>query len=357
MVGVIGCSGDTTEPAPSGNPSQLYVAMQLNQHAINMAVHDTMRLTAATLTGAGTQLMGAGPVRFITKDSSVTVDSTGLVTAQFAIPQTLVYASVTVHGVTHTDSALIQVTPTAPAPLVGFAIQLPPGQDTNVAVNTAGEVVFPPFGLTFPVLSHEATDASGDSIPLLVYYSSTNPVVAQATFISMGGYLNGKLYLGDAVLQAFQVGEATISVETWAYGVVKRSSRTFIVGPPHFAKIRMLAETPVASLTQIGTFTPSAYTVGVGAVVTWEDDSVDVPIDVVFDDSSAVQESIDINSTPYISCLVFNTVCPTATGAGNIPPFQADQNGPGDRARSFPTAGTYTYHSSLYGTRGKIIVR
>jgi hypothetical protein len=360
VAGILACSGDTKEPSAPGNPSQLYVGLQLNQHAINMAVHDTIRLTAAALTG-GTPLSDAGPVHFSTLDSTVTVDSTGLMTARFATPLTVVYARVTTHGVTHTDSAAIQVTPTAPAPLAGFALRLPPGQDTNIAVNfsSATQLEF----VLAPVLYYQATDAGGDSLPpLLVYYSSSDHSVA---FLNSSGpgseseLINGQIYNGDVQLLAFKVGQVTISVETWAYGVAKRSSLTFVVGLPQYAKIQMLGETPVASLTQIGVFSPSSYIVGKGAVVTWEDDSVDVPIDVVFDDSSAVQSTIDIYSFAYIACQLqpSNYVCPTATGAGNILPFQADQNGPATRSRSFPAAGTYTYHSRLYGTSGTIIVR
>jgi hypothetical protein len=358
MVGILGCSGDTTEPAPPGNQTQLYIALQLNQHAINMAVHDTMRLTATALTSAGTPLTSTGQVRFTTQDSSVTVDSTGLVTANLPTPLTIVTARVTVHGVTQTDSAIIQVTPTAPAPLVGLTIQLPPGQATKIAVNH----VYPStisFPGNFPVLSHKATDAGGDSLPpLLVNYTSSDPFVAIVASSSNVEFFNGQLYFGDGVLYAFKVGPVTISADTWAYGVAKRSSLALVIAPPRFAKIFTLAETPVASLTQIGTFYPPNYIIGVGGIVTWEDDSADVPIDVVFDDSNAVQPGIDSNSFAFILCQrIPGNVCPTPTGAGNILPFQADQNGPADRSRAFPTAGTYKYHSRLYGTQGTIIVR
>ena len=360
-TGLLGCSGDTTGPA-AGDLSRLYVALRLNQHAINLAVdppYDTVRLTATALSAAGTALPSAGTIRFSVADSSVTIDSTGLLTAHFATPSVTVIALSTAYGVTHEDSANVQVTATPPAVSVArFTIQLPPGVDTNIAVtyNPGSQ------WLDSPVLTTVATNQAGnDTISgLLVRYSSSDPVVADVSSqVATSQLVKGQLYAGDIALTPTQIGRATITAETWAYGIAKRDSLTFVVGPPHFLTIQMLPKTPITSLTPIGTFNPEHYIVGIGAIVTWENDSVNTPIDVVFDDSGAVQEAETLGSgqLSLFSCSLGIADC-SPTGAGNIPAFHADPaTGPAFRSRSFPVAGTYTYHSRLYGTRGSIIVQ
>ena len=102
-----------------------------------------------------------------------------------------------------------------------------------------------------------------------------------------------------------------------------------------------VSRTPVNSTTPVLAFDPGTLTVGVGASVFFFNNSVDQAIDVVFDDPTNVGES------PLFP-----------SGTGNIAPFTADPVfGPMAAARAFFVPGTYTYHSALYDTQGKIIVQ
>jgi hypothetical protein len=84
----------------------------------------------------------------------------------------------------------------------------------------------------------------------------------------------------------------------------------------------------------------------------------ELPMDVVFDEPDAPQPS------PIPGYVLFY---PTGTGdIGPIPPFILDGQlnpdcyldfyGCQGASRSFPVAGTYHYHSALYGTKGVIVV-
>ena len=85
---LLGCSGsgDTTDPI-SLSPTQLFWAIRLDKHAVNMALippYDTVRLNPQILNAVGNPLTGdTGRVRYSYPDSSVTVDSTGLMTAHY----------------------------------------------------------------------------------------------------------------------------------------------------------------------------------------------------------------------------------------------------------------------------------
>ena len=98
---LLGCSGsgDTTDPV-SLSPTQAFWAVQLDKHAVNLALtppYDTVRLTAHILNAAGSPLAGVtGQVHYSFPDSSVTVDSTGLLHAHYVTNATYVDASV--HG-------------------------------------------------------------------------------------------------------------------------------------------------------------------------------------------------------------------------------------------------------------------
>jgi len=232
--GLLGCSGDTTGYATNPHPlppTQVFWALQLNQHAINMALvapSDTIRLTATPLNAEGTPLANVGRVTYSASDSNVTVDATGLVKANYPTPQTHVTASLTVGGVTLTDSALIQVTPTAfPAPLATFSIQPTPGGiGSNYRISVSIGNLFTDNQLTYcgkHCLPVSATIATGNpatdticninACPLLVYYSSSN---VQAGAIDP--------YAGTGLNAVFVADTLTFFADTWAYGVFKRDS-------------------------------------------------------------------------------------------------------------------------------------
>lgn len=232
---LIGCRQDTTGPTliPA---SQAFYQLVLNQHAINMATaapYDTIRLTAEALTATGTQLTTTNRVKYSALDSNVTVDSTGLVTAHYVTSQTQVTASLTVSGVTLTDVATIQITPTAlPAPLATLSIQPEPDGLDSARAAVDLQYLINNFNGNIPVYATIAAgDPASDTVcnvngcSLLVHFRSSNSAVAGID--PLYGILNFN-GIPDTV---------TFFVETWAYGVAKQDSLKFSVGYAHQANI------------------------------------------------------------------------------------------------------------------------
>jgi hypothetical protein len=355
---VLACGGDTTAPALT--PAQAYWALQLDQHAVTLALtapYDTIQLTAVPLNALGQPLTGLGPAHYSTSDSLITVDSTGLVTAKFVTSgtSTTVVASMTdpVQHVTLADTCFIQVTVTAPsAPLATFAIQVPKG-------------TVMPADQTFAI-STTATDAMGNPIDAVPYFTSSDPSIAQVEPI-LRRILGGR------------TGQVTLYATTWAYGVAKRDSLVFSVVAPANVTINILPFTPTGSTHPILTFWPQTVTVAPGAKVTWANPSFTDSMDVVFDDPTHV-DSVAINAalgfgtgmgdiTPWVQdtagegpisaalCIARGQI--PANAGGSAPPncnlsFYKPAS---QRQRTFPVAGTYHYHSAKWGTSGTIVVQ
>lgn len=361
---VLGCGGDTTGPAPLGQ-TQTYWALQFNDHAVNMATtpsYNTVQLTATPVNAMGASLPDLGPVTYTAADSTVTVSPTGLVTARYVTSGTFVTATLQDRklNLTHADTVFIQVTDTIPQhPLATFSIHPLPGDSAKRAVDA--------FSITQPVF---ATDAAGGPVctatldplsrdyqptcALQVYFTSSDPTVAS-------------IDRTNGTVQAIRPGHVTFYATTLAYGVPERDSLPFVIGWPLTPDVQSSWITPVASLTPVLAFDPPRLIAGVGATVAWGNQNPGDSTDVVFDDSVAVQ--------PGCGAVIGNrglqNYCPVfpPTGSGNIPPFALDTAlltagdvygyyGSEVRARSFPVAGTYFYHSRRYPTAtGEIIVR
>ena len=139
--GVLGCSGgDTTGPV-SLTSTQLYWALRLNVHAVNLALSadSTVQLRVAPVNAAGDTVRGRGlgSVVYTFPDSSVSVSAAGLVTAHYITDSTDVIATMTdsTQSVTHADTVVIQVIATPPAsPLATFSIQPAAGDSAIRAI-------------------------------------------------------------------------------------------------------------------------------------------------------------------------------------------------------------------------------
>jgi hypothetical protein len=359
LVGVLGsvlaCGGDATSPGLT--PTQVYWALQLNQHAVTLAQtapYDTIQLTAVPLNAVGQPLAGLGPVHYSTNDSLVTVDSTGLVTAKFvtlAQQTAKVVASLTdpTQHVTLVDTCFIQVTATVPnAPLATFVIQPTAGSDTVMPVNQGA------YGMRVT-----ATDSIGDPLPAFPYFTSSDPSIARIDRLT--GSISG-----------VRTGQVVLYATTWAYGVAKRDSIPLRVGVRSQATIQVLAVAPTGSTHPILMFWPQIVTVTAGAVVIWKNSSMTDSIDVVFDDPTNVDSvrftafynfgSGEGNIAPWVqdttgSNPVSAMICAKAFG---VPPdcnnFAVINFGP-QRRRIFPVPGSYHYHSTKWGTSGTIVVQ
>ena len=168
---LLGCSGsgDTTDPV-SLTPAQAFWAIRLDKHAVNLALtppYDTVRLNPQILNAVGSPLTGdTGRVRYSFPDSSVTVDSMGLMTAHFVTQGTPLIASFTAQGVTLSDTVFVQVTAAAPSQLATFSLHPADGSPskcegffnlgdvcTTLAV-TAADINGTPVPLTDPISRH-----------------------------------------------------------------------------------------------------------------------------------------------------------------------------------------------------------
>ena len=323
-----GChSNDATAPQTI-DPAHAFWTLQLNQHAVNMSVappYNTFQLTVIPRTATGTVLSVTSPVRYQTPDTSITVSTTGLMTAHFVTSKTSVIASLELQGYTLADTVLVQVTQ-APlsSPLATFSIHPIAGDSAKRSLDTQGYV--------FPIY---ATTADGQSLsisngsPLLVAFRASDLGVASVDSF------------GTLVPQ--RVGHMTVVATTWAYGVAKTDSVLFVVGYGLSAKVSLVLTIVMGGLALLLLHnTASKLILGVGAVVSFCSSDTAHPVNVVFDHPAAVDSG---------SCVGSGDTLP-ATGSGNITPFVPDMPVGDDtvacRARSFPVAGVYRWHTSLY---------
>lgn len=337
---LLGCSGDTTGTTAPLPPAQTYWSLQLNYHAINLAVappYNTVQLSATPLNAIGAPLVGIdGVVRYSDPDSNVTVSASGLLTARYTTGLTQIVASLTVHGVTLTDTAFVRVTATAPpAPLATFSIQpRPDGLDSAKYALKGGSA---------PNIPVYATIATGDpatdtvcnvngcginGVNLLVFYRSSDPNVATID------RRNGQTL-------TVNVGHVTFSASTLAYGMAKQDTLPFVIGYPVNNLNNVYITEPRPGL--FGTY-PSRLTVGVGAFVAFNT-LYTTPVAIVFPDSAGM------------------TNANTGTPSGSDPRltndntnFDVADQGQGQFYWSFSTAGTYTYRIMPGGATGTIIV-
>ena len=195
----------------------------------------------------------------------------------------------------------------------------------------------------------DATTSAGDPVDvantLSTYFTSADPTIAAVDRST--GFVAGR-----------QVGHVKLYATTFSYGVEKRDSLEFVVNNPTGISVSAVQVTPVGSQTPIFTFFPATVTIRVGGIVNWfnesgADGTPVRPLDVVFDDPANVDSA----------CVTFKggfSFCDYAppSGVGNIPNFQYDSTVffSDARARSFPKAGTYHYHSDIYKTTGTVIV-
>lgn len=332
-----GCSGDAAGPtAPVA--AQTFWTLVLSQHAINLAVtppYDTIRLSATALTATGTPLSTAGLVTYRSLDSTVTVDTTGLVTAHYVTGETQVIASRTVQGVTLADTADIQVTQTPfPAPLATFSIQPQPDGLDSAKISVDQYFAVNEFNGNIPVYATIATsDATTDTVcnvngcALKTYFSLSETGIV--TIDRATGTINN----------ALRPGKVTIYATTWAYGVAKRDSLPFIIGYPLTNFVALVNGMVTGSQGTPVAFAPPTVTIGVGGRVFFFDDRLEYnmadTIRVVFDDSTHIRGGADVfYDGPDLSQNFGYT-------AGIV---------------RFPVAGTYPFHTDTRSASGTVVV-
>lgn len=340
----LGCASDTTGPQLQ-DPSHLYYAITLDRHAITLALvppYDTLHLQATLHTAMGGVLADSDSTSWTTSDSStVQVNSTGLLTAVAPATGVLVVARHTRGLVTNADTAVINVNDVPTVPRL----------DTIVLQPNPTPFGFPYYDLIGGIqFIPSALDTHGDTIANVAFHlTSATPAI-----LAPRGPSN-ETYVRQSTGHALLIADATV------YGVRKVVSFPFTVGWWHQVVVEVLPRIPAGGRTPIATFFPAEDTVAAGGAVIWRNELTGQSVDVVFDDSNAVQA---VDSATFLEgeAQAIGDVVPTQ-GGGNIPPFAPLDTGAlkgrdtlGVRARRFPTAGTYRYHSVLYGTSGVIHV-
>jgi hypothetical protein len=323
------CGSDTMGFDPVLAPGAFFAGLSLSQHAVNLSLaapSNSMRLVAAPVFGDGTTVPGT--VIFESESPQVTVGADGTITAvDVTGAPVLVRASLTYQGVTRTDSAYVMVTSTAPdGALQYFSIQPVEGDSAKVATASASFDIKP--------LTVTTRTTTGDPVPgLVVAFRSSDTVTAT---VDQSGTVVG-----------YRPGRVTLYASTYAYGVEKADSLSFIVGQPLGIYVRVAPYIPTGSTTTLLEFSPATITIGVGGNVVWLNNNAQA-IDMVFDDAT------DVGPATFFSFFDMSG------DSGNVRSFTGvvDQFGvnPGYAVRSFPKPGRYPYHSTLYDHPSGVVI-
>ncbi len=336
------CGNGADAFAPALPPSQLLARLRLNENVLNMALappYDTAQLRVTAYSGTGKII--EGDVEYsveLPAQDKMTISPAGLLNVNGSGTNMIVRARMNYNGVTLTDSAYVNViagTPTNFVKHMGFGLT---DQDSaKVAVY---------YSALIPIIRQDSTDSEMPSLGVQVWLS--DPSIANSWFY---GLTDGMMFL-----EGVRPGRMTVYASTYAYGMSFRDSLEFQVGWPIRTELTAVIRYVPGSFDRIAAFHINSTTVGTGACVIWRNPS-DLPIDVTFDDPSGVDSPSATGDGLCTSQGRFDM------NGGNIAPFkrEVDSNGveilfANYRTRVFKHPGVYTYHSSLYGTKGTIIV-
>jgi plastocyanin len=332
LLCLLGCAAeDVAAPKPTADAFGLYWSLTLDQHAImlsTVAPHDTVRLTATPRDASGASLTDAPAIIFHSTDPErLQVDADGLVRALETGIGPGIIASLSIDGVTHTDTAFVRVTgDSAPPVLDTFSIHPGPADSTIWHANALSSSDF--FGPKRIAVT--ARDTNGVDIPnIAVEFRSADTTIAT---IDQSGYLRG-----------VRPGTVAIMASTSAFGVSMADTVVYTITNPTAQIVHIDPASPATSGQDAASppFAPSEVTIAAGGHVLWLN-STGRDVDVVFDDPANVTED--------------STMC--FCGSGNMEAF-GDTTGVGFdglRSRRFRVAGTYHYHSTITGATGTVTV-
>lgn len=292
LAGTLAYCGGDNSVAARPDSSTLFWSLSVSDQAVALAVGETLQITATPRYSSGAAIPDLPTPTFTSQDS-------GKVTVD---ANGVLHAVATTSGVQIiaslqaqgiTHADTIIVAVTATAtPVATFSIHPIPPDSAVVAFNS------PVF------INATIQDANGNDIPGI-------PFAIQLTDSSRIGPLYGMLY-------AQGLGPVGVIATTNAYGVRLKDSVEYRVG------YMLSGNVSIDSATSA--FLPSGVKIAATGSVTWYNGSL-VPASVTFDD-------------------------PAHVDGGNITTIA-----PGDFAmRTFPTAGTYTYHGSSPTLTGRVLV-
>jgi plastocyanin len=334
-LALAGCSSDgAVAPPPTTDVSQMFWALTLDHHAVTLSTvspYDTIRLTATPRRSDGTPLTGLPAPTFISRDlDRAVVDSDGLVHVYKTGNNVMVVATLTVGNIRHADTAYINVTSLA-APPVLASLSIDP-RDLNPSDSTKRA-----YDVSLTLRARAKRPDSTAIAGLAVYYTSTDPTIAT-------------IDRATGMVDADRPGHVAFIATATAYGVTRADTLPFVFGYPSQSIITIETGRNAQGQT-VGVFAADHVTIGPGGTVFFQ--NPDGPLtDVTFDDPANVAQND-----------LYCALAPILCGTGNIEAFSAAQDQQdttnllvGVRVRRLPLPGTYTYHSTIFGTTGTIVV-
>jgi hypothetical protein len=356
LLAAAACSGDRAaipfEPATGDDAAGLYWSLTVNYKSLTLstvAPHDTVQLIATPRDAKGNPIEGLGPVTFTSDDTTrVVVSPTGLVRAVRPSQESHVVAELSTGNVKHSVDVLIVAVPDSNPPvLAGVYFQPTPPDSATIGMTGDGG------GLSIGYGKVQATtvkfvappvpfDTAGNPIPmLLAMCESTDEAVIQT-------FCNPFV----TIVAPLRPGHAKLIATATAFGVTKADTVDYTVTMPPYAVVWLKNVPGTLGTTKVA-LDAAEVTIRKGGTVVWGN-LTGAPADIVFDDPSSAAEH------GAISCANAGVV--DEGGSGDIASFGVEQESTAAlsvdncRSRSFPTPGTYTYHSPLTGVAGKVIV-
>lgn len=368
---VSGCTDSGTNPI-SSDPTRVLSGVILPVPAANLSLvppYDTVYLNASALLGDGTSATSSDVhISYVASDSTVTVDSSGLVRAHFV---TDVAASATVvvtvryRAQTRQDTARVRVAADAPmsgAPHLSLQVD-PDSQPRSLPGRFSANVVV--LWDNHQPLTALISDGQGVAVPgMIAAFTSTDTTIA--TVDTLG------------VVTGVRPGKVWIRASTVAYGRDLHDSLEFTVTEPDRHLFELLGQPRVGGVRY--TLDADSARIVAGGVIVWSNANA-TPLDIEFDMPPGPIDSVDAGV--YASQLQFYGVFPPigASGSGDIAPFAGDtarqrreqaacvvtdwdcRNAADGaftqrelRGRRFPVPGRYPFHSNLLQLHGVVVV-
>lgn len=354
LLAANGCGGlEPVAPySPVTDPAQLFMALELDHAAVNLATldgYDELQLTATPLGSRGVPIAGLPAPTFRSSDTTrVWVTPDGLLQARRAATAVQVIAEIVAPGnIRQADTVLVSVLETAVAPPVLDVFTIDPLDPA--AANMAMLPVSGAFGraqLQFAVratfsarLTLRALDPDSAAITgLVVAYESLSPKVMSVDPRS-------------ATLRLLQPGDVDIVVRTTAYGVRRADTAHFTVTLPQVHGV-IIEPDPNGGAPKVE---PRTISIRPGGYAFFSN-STPQPVQVIFENPEAA------TAIPELCAAIgadYSGVCDD----GNIPDFMQGSvtTFPArfyalSRGRQFLEPGEYPYRIEPLGVTGTIIV-
>lgn len=321
------CQTDTPI-TPQLDPAGVYQSLTLNYHGITLghaAPYDTLTLVATPRSATGATLVSTEPVQYTSSDSvSVRVTSGGELIALVPNRTAVVYARLAINGVTRVDSTQVFVSTSATPPAITqFSVQ--PRASDSAKVAAAVSKTITPF-----------------------FINGTDTLASFMTHFRLANYKVGVMNEFTGSLAAQSPGIGTVVATATVFGKQWTDSVSIMVGLPITGYVTFQTLKNVDGTVSYGFSPPTVY-LGVGGVVYWTTNSLPTapatPYDVVFDDTTHVK------ANPALPFGFFGNVNGDIAAWAFTTSFFDIQ-----RSRMFDSAGTITYHSTVYNATGRIVV-